>query len=290
MRALKAQLMVPDEIIVIRREGDTKTEILLQAWERELPLAQIIVNVPGQVAALNAGLDSASGDIVAITDDDTVPHPEWLQLIEAHFQRDPGLGGLGGRDWVYAGDRVEVGTRQTVGKVRWSGKVIGNHHLGAGGPREVDVLKGANMSYRREAIREIRFDENLLGSGAQVHNDMAFSLAVKGAGWRLTYDPAVAVDHHPAPRFDEDQRAQFNRVALHNAVYNETLALLNYLSPGRRIAFAGWSILVGKRVTPGLLHTLLALTDDRKAAEKLITTLTGRREGWRTWRSHSKEG
>ena len=76
-----------------------------------------------------------------------------------------------------------------------------------GPPREVDVLKGANMSYRRQRHQGIGFDERLRGAGAQVHFEVALGLAVKRAGWRLIYDPAVAVDHYPAQRFDDDERA-----------------------------------------------------------------------------------
>ena len=56
------------------------------------------------------------------------------------------------------------------------------------------------MSFRRGAVEGIRFDERLRGTRAQQRADCAFCLVVKRAGWRLIYDPAVAVDHYPAPR------------------------------------------------------------------------------------------
>ena len=40
----------------------------------------------------------------------------------------------------------------TVGRVQWWGRRMGNHHLGAIAPVEVEWLKGANMSFRREAF------------------------------------------------------------------------------------------------------------------------------------------
>jgi len=43
-------------------------------------------------------------------------------------------------DWVYHGTQLEDGARKVIG--RCIGRVIGNHHLGVGEPREVDVLKG----------------------------------------------------------------------------------------------------------------------------------------------------
>jgi cellulose synthase/poly-beta-1,6-N-acetylglucosamine synthase-like glycosyltransferase len=215
--------------------------------------------VPGQVAALNRGLDAAKGDVIAITDDDAAPHVDWVQRIAAAFESDARLGALGGRDWVHEKGRVLDGERPLVGKVTAHGKIIGNHHLGVGGAREVDILKGANMSYRRDAVRTIRFDQRLRGAGAQVHNDMAFSLAVKNAGWKLMYDPRVAVDHFPAERFDDDRRDAQTMAALRNAAFNFHLILRDQLPPLRRETAWWWWTLVGTRVYPGLTHAALAL-------------------------------
>jgi hypothetical protein len=224
------------------------------------------------VAALNRGLDVVAGDVVAITDDDAAPRADWLQRIEAAFAADASLGALGGRDWVHEAGRTLVGERLRVGLLLFSGKVIGNHHLGAGAAREVDLLKGANMSYRRAAIGMLRFDRRLRGSGAQVHNDMAFSLSVKRAGWKLVYDPLVAVDHFPAPRPGDDPRNAQTLDALRNAAYNLHLILRSHLSPLHRMAAWWWYALVGTRVYPGLLHASL-------------DTLRGRRTTLARWRA-----
>jgi glycosyltransferase involved in cell wall biosynthesis len=175
--ALQRQSRAPDEVVVVARPDDSATHACLRdpAVKGALRLSVALVEAPGQVAALNRGLDAANGDVVAITDDDAAPRPDWLERIAAAFGNDPRLGALGGRDWVHEKGRVLDGERPLVGKVQASGKIIGNHHLGVGGAREVDLLKGANMSYRRAAIGAIRFDARLRGAGAQAHNDMAFS-------------------------------------------------------------------------------------------------------------------
>jgi GT2 family glycosyltransferase len=222
--------------------------------------------VPGQVAALNAGLEHMTGDIVAITDDDTAPRRDWLLNIEQHFRNDPRLGGLGGRDWVHQDGKVLDGVKLTVGKIQWFGRMIGNHHLGAGGPREVDLLKGANMAYRSIAIRNIRFRSCLRGTGAQVYNDMDFCLQVKKAGWKLVYDPAVAVDHYPAPRYDEDARNTFHPAAVSNAAYNETLIMMNYLGRLQGWIYLLWVFAVGSLSSPGFLQWLRLLVKDPKLA------------------------
>ncbi len=285
LEAMQKQTRPADEVLVVVRDTDVETWKLLKAFNPNfLPLRTATVSVPGQVAALNAGLDTAQGDIIAITDDDAAPHTDWLARIEAHFLSDDRVAGVGGRDWVYHGTQLEDGAREVVGRVQWFGRVIGNHHLGVGEPREAELLKGANMSYRRTAITSLRFDRRMQGIGAQGNNDMAFSLALKRAGWKLIYDPMVAVDHYPAQRFDEDQRNKFNEIAFMNTVHNETIALLEYLTPARRVVFLMWAILVGTREALGFLQWLrLMPSEGALAGQKWLASLRGRWQGWWTW-------
>ena len=283
--ALKTQTRPADEVLVVVRDTDFETETLLKTLiPGPFPLRSVTVSIPGQVAALNAGLAAAQGDIIAITDDDAIPSADWLERIETHFLSDEHVGGVGGRDWVYHGQQLEDGKQEVVGRVQWFGRVTGNHHLGVGVPREVDILKGVNMSYRRSAIKGRRFDERLRGIGAQVHNDMAFSLALRRAGWKLIYDPKVAVNHYPAQRFDEDQRNRFNDIALLNAVHNETLVLLENLPSTRRTAFVIWATFVGTRDAPGFFQWLRFLPKEGTlAGQKLVASLRGRWQAWETW-------
>ncbi|KVO52055.1 glycosyltransferase family 2 protein [Burkholderia stagnalis] len=266
LQALQRQARAPDEVIVVARPEDDATHERLAdpSVGGALPLQVVPVDVPGQVAALNKGLDSARGDIVAITDDDAAPRPDWLARVEAAFEADPRVGAVGGRDWVHEKGRVLDESRERVGQLTLSGKIVGNHHLGVGGAREVDMLKGANMSYRRAAIERLRFDTRLRGAGAQVHNDMAFSMRVQRDGWKLVYDPAIAVDHFPAERFDDDRRDAASLNAISNGAYNLHLILREHLPLVRREIAWWWWTLVGTRVYPGLAHLLLALPAARR--------------------------
>ncbi|WP_220446476.1 glycosyltransferase family 2 protein [Paenibacillus piri] len=290
LQAILNQSRMPDEVIVIARDSDEATlSLLSREYAGHDWITVIRTAVPGVVAALNAGLEAARGDLIAITDDDTAPQCSWLRNIEEHFRNDPELGGVGGRDWVHHHGRMETGSKRTVGKVQWFGRVIGNHHLGIGEAREVDVLKGANMSYRRSAIGSIRFETCLKGSGAQVYNDMDFSMAVKKAGWKLLYDPRVAVNHYPAPRFDEDQRNTFNTVAFFNMVHNETYVLLRNLGTLKRIFYLIWAVAVGSTSSPGFFQWLRLLpASGHTANRKWLISMRGRVEGIRTWRTLSK--
>jgi GT2 family glycosyltransferase len=286
LEAFTKQIRPVDEVVVVVRDTDNET------WERletikppSLPIQIATVIEPGAIAALNKGLETATGDIICITDDDGAPHPDWLKRIEAYFLDDSEIGAVGGRDWVYQGGTdLEDGAKEVVGKVQWFGRVIGNHHLGVGKAREVDVVKGVNMSYRRQAIIGKYFDQRMKGSSAQIHFEIEFCLSLKKSGWKIIYDPAIAVNHYPGKRFDEDKRHQFNPLAQTNIAHNETLALLQHLSPIRKIIFMLWAILIGTSEIPGFVQLLRFIPKQKGLArKKFFASVRGRFLGWQTW-------
>ncbi|MCK9860359.1 glycosyltransferase [Paenibacillus sp. ATY16] len=287
LEGLFNQQRLPDEIIVVARDTDQETIDFLSGHPSEL-LRQAIVRKPGAVAALNEGFGQATGDIIVMTDDDTVAYPDWLERIEKHYGMDPRLGALGGKDWVYHSGKLEYGHSEDVGKLYWFGRMSGNHHIGIGKAREVDILKGANMSFRKEAIRSIEFDDRLKGGGAQVHLEIGICLRVKQGGWRVLYDPSVCVNHYPAERFDEDKRNAFNETACINMAHNETYIILKHSGAFRRAVYLLYSMLVGSSPSPGLLQMIrMVPREGISAFRKLRTTYTGRWDGWKTWKMWS---
>lgn len=259
LQGLERQERMPDEVVLVLIQEDEATHAFLEKW-KHWPLLKIVVSAQkGQVAQLNLGLENSTGDVVAITDDDAVPQPSWLARIEAHFLQHADLGGVGGRDIVHEHGQILFGNAQQIGKVLWFGRVVGNHHIGGRLIPSVDILKGANMAYRAAAIQGLRFDTKLRGKGAQVCNDMAFSLALGKRGWRLLYDPAVLVDHYPAQRFDADDRAVPTVEAFQDRAFNFYLSLRGHMRPGlRRESALTWAWLLGIRTCPGVLRGCLS--------------------------------
>jgi GT2 family glycosyltransferase len=287
LRAIATQTRLPDEVIIGVRSDDAETRRAVESLARSFPapLRHAATAEPGVVAAMNAALAQcrADGDIIALTDDDTEPRADWLERLVSCFD-DPTVGGAGGRDW----QPFERGDRTVVGKVQWFGRTVGNHHLGSGAARDVDVLKGANCAYRSSLLRASGFDTRLAGSGAQVFWELALCLPIRRAGWRLVYDPAIAVEHHIEPRTDGDQlhRGVFAKDPLADATGNATLVLLEHLRGGARAAFAAWALLAGTHHEPGLAQLpRLVVGGDRHAFARWTATLDGRLRGWRAWRS-----
>lgn len=289
LAALGRQTRPADDIIVVRRRDDEETAAALKDSRCGVKFRQVIVTAPGIVHAVNTSLLSAEGSIIAFTDDDAQPWPDWLERIERYFIDDPELAGIGGRDFMHI-DGVPLDTSRqpadpVVGKITWYGRHIGNHHIGSGAPREVDVLKGVNCAYRASLLKAIGLEKRLKGNGAQVDNELYLGLALRKRGFRLVYDPAICVDHFIAPRHDEDKRHSFNPLAMRNAVHNETLSLLENLPTLRRMAFLCWAFLVGTSASLGAVQWIrFMLRRDPHATAKFVASMRGRLEGWRTAR------
>src|SRR5207247_4293568 len=130
------------------------------------------------------------------------PRPDWLERLLAGYRS--GIGGVGGPDRIEQPSQSRVRALPVVGRLTWYGRLHGNHHAGVGDAREVDVLKGASMSLRRELWQ---LDRDLRGEGAQVHWEVGVCLRARQEGWRLVYDPAAEVDHYPGPTYHEDYRS-----------------------------------------------------------------------------------
>ncbi|HZV73366.1 MAG TPA: glycosyltransferase [Conexibacter sp.] len=297
LHGLREQTRSPDEVVVVVHASDDasadRVEQLAGAW-RELRCAR--VERHGLVAALNCGLAAAQGAIVAFVDDDAVPAADWLERIATAFDADERIAAVGGRDVVVVDGRVLDGGRRGrlgrrakplgVGRIQWFGRMLGNHHLGAGAARDVDVLKGANMSFRRSAVVRHGFDERLRGRGAQEHSELAICLPLRRQGLRVVYDPGIVVLHYPAPRPHGDQRGNPGREAVRCSAHNEALQILDHFGPGRRLVFAAWGLAVGTTGAPGLAVLARDLLNGRPAAwARFGAAQRGRAAAWRTRRT-----
>ena len=212
----------PIEILIIcRPRDDAETYNWLINSTKEINILEIVtIDIPGQVQAMNAALPLTKGDITAILDDDALPRKNWLTEILKCYNN-PEVGAVGGRDLVFQygkfWDKPEV---QVAGVRNFWGNIIGNHHLVVGNRREVDIIKGCNLTFRRLAVGKLKFDERLLGKGAQVGNDSWFSLCVKQLGFKVILNPQAIVEHFPAERADGARDSLAKEKCFENTVNN----------------------------------------------------------------------
>jgi glycosyltransferase involved in cell wall biosynthesis/GT2 family glycosyltransferase len=276
--ALVRQDTQPDEIVVVTRRDDDASRRRIserRAKSIRLVLIDIPAGYPGLVAALNAGVEASRGEIVCLTDDDAEPRPDWISRMLAAFCHDPSIAAVGGRDWIYQDGQLIAGAAARVGVLTRWGRVIGNHHLGVGPPRDVAVLKGVNLGVRGDLLREVRFDTRLRGLATEHHSELGLCLILRRMGYRTVYDPSIAVDHRPQPRVAESR--ELSPKGVRDAAHNETLALLEYLPPLRQAKHLLWATMVGTRGAPGFVQAirLLLTTRDHKV-NIFVSNLVGR--------------
>jgi cellulose synthase/poly-beta-1,6-N-acetylglucosamine synthase-like glycosyltransferase len=266
------QTRAADEVLVVWRRGDTATAHLL-AGLRQPGFAAVAVNEPAQAAAMAAGVRASTGNIIAFTDDDAVPRRDWLATVLRHF-KDPAVGAVGGRD-VIGGESNHEQLVSNVGMITSWGRLLGNHHRGVGPPREVAVLKGANMAFRRKALA---LPLGLRGEGAQIHQEVAICLWARRAGWKIVYDPTAIVDHYPAERLDADRRLRPELIAVRNVAYNYSFCLLSF-EPGLYWQRALSGFLIGDKANPGLIRAAAAVPlGEREVLRRLLPSLSGHLE------------
>lgn len=270
LRSLARQTRTPDRIFVVARIDDEASQMVVDAARAALPAAELVtVDVPGVIAAMSAGVVASRSGIVAFTDDDAAPRPDWIERLLRHFT-DPTIGVVGGRDLMPHSEEslaIEVGIFR-----RWGG-LIGNHHLGTGPVRDVDVLKGVNIAFRADALA-LPKPGVLRGSGAQVDWEVMCCTHARQLGWRIIYDPALLVDHEAARRHGADLRTRPASAAVFDSAYNSVAACGAERSLWLRRAVFG--VLVGGTDRPGVLRTAAGLLRwETEVLRRSAPSLTG---------------
>jgi GT2 family glycosyltransferase len=133
--------------------------------------------------ARNVGLHAATGEIVAYTDDDAYPDPDWLRYLAAAFVGSTHVG-IGGPNIPPPGD----------------GPVAEAVANAPGGPihvlisdQEAEHIPGCNMAFRRSALLEIKgFDPQFRTAG----DDVDICWRLRERGWTLGFHPGAVVWHH----------------------------------------------------------------------------------------------
>src|SRR5579884_3097331 len=181
------------EIIVVDSSTNDESQLILAQFPEViyLRLSGRRNNMP---QARNEGIAASTGEIIAFIDDDSMTCSEWLiALLEV--DHDEQVGAAGGRvisqPEPYCNKRR--GNPQLL--VQSTGIVIAKDiDLPSRGRIEVDHLIGCNMSFRRQALEEVGgFDANYTLTNLREETDLC--IRVKKAGWRVIYDPAIAVVH-----------------------------------------------------------------------------------------------
>jgi glycosyltransferase involved in cell wall biosynthesis len=174
LAALRAQTIAPEllEVIVVDDGSTDDTSAMLQRVAAGWPRLRFFRQTnAGPATARNTGIANAKHTIVAFTDDDCVPTPDWTSRIAQRF--DAGLKGC-----LHGTVRSSLPSSTFVHSVVAEGAVI-----------------TSNLAIERKVFDEVGvFDEKFRAPWCE---DADLFYRLKKAGVAITYDPTLVVDHPP---------------------------------------------------------------------------------------------
>ena len=166
--------------------------------------------VKGLPNARNEALARVQGEIVLFLDDDVILlADDFLDVHVGAYTAFPEVGGVTGR---IVERSVRPNARDTAAHISPGGRTMTN--LWGTERRFIESLKGANMSYRMEAVRRVGgFDRRYTGTALLEDTDYGYRVAA--AGWKLLYEPRAELVHLSAPsggvRVEDALRAECAR-------------------------------------------------------------------------------
>lgn len=171
------------ESIVIDNGSDQIEGLQRLAAVHQATLIQELA--PGAYAARNAGIALATGEIIAFTDADCIPAPDWLERGVEQLEQHPDCGLVVGRVDVFPQDRE----RPNLVEVYQMVTAFRQDHF-------LQQFRGgatANVFTRRSVMETVGgFNPELKSFG-----DFEWGARIFAAGYRQQYVPAVRV-RHPA--------------------------------------------------------------------------------------------
>lgn len=177
--ALLRQTLGPSRFeVLVLDDGSTDgtLDLLRQAARRSAHLLAFHQAPHGAAAARNLGLAWARGGLVAFTDSDCVPDPDWLERIALAFREDAGLVAVEGTTYSRPAPRSPF-----------------DHYLVID---RGDLWATCNAAYRRDALLAIGGFDPRFGHG---HEDTELALRVRPLG-PMRFEPAIRVNHPPVTR------------------------------------------------------------------------------------------
>src|SRR5437867_636986 len=174
------RITYPDFEVIVVDDGSTDATAAIAA---RYDCRLIQTENRGLASARNTGLEAATGEIVAYTDDDAYPDPDWLTYLASTFLTTTHAG-VGGPNLAPPGDGAiaDCVARAPGGP---------NHVLLS--DREAEHIPGCNMAFRAASLRAIGgFDPQFRIAGDDV--DVCWRLQASGAS--LGFAHAAVVWHH----------------------------------------------------------------------------------------------
>ena len=221
--ALASQVLEPpisfEVLIVDNRSTDETASIVRGHAERAgSNVRYLFEGCPGKSCALNAGVQESRAPLLAFTDDDGIPAPDWIRTVADLFESHPELDCIGGRVELFDPADAELAVRRSM---QWQTVDMGNFD-----ESNIPII-GCNMAIRSAALRSIGTFDTALGPGSVVGvaEDADILYRLLRAGKRLAYAPNLLVHHNHGRRTRMEIRRSHDGYLLGRGGYYAKYAL-----------------------------------------------------------------
>jgi GT2 family glycosyltransferase len=197
LRALERQILKDFEILIVDNDSSDGSLHELRRFLEGSPIAPLVKLIPlrrnkGFAGGNLEGLACASGEYIALLNNDTEPEKNWLGDLVRVMDREPRVGICASKLIVYGADLIDSAgdgfSTSLKGFKRGEGEKAflydkREYVLGA--------CAGAAL-YRRTMIEEVGFlDEDFF----LIHEDTDLNLRAQLHGWKVVYVPTATVHH-----------------------------------------------------------------------------------------------
>lgn len=185
LEALAAQTL-PDswEVIVVDDGSIPPIDFAALGFGDRLRLRGVRQSNTGPAGARNSGVQAARGELIAFTDDDCRPEPEWLETLVEAARRRPGAL-VGGTTFNGLPEQVFASTSQLIIDLVYE-------HFNTD-PDDAYFVTSNNMLCSRDGYLALGgFDPMFPRAGAE---DRDFCDRWRAACWPIVWRPAARVEH-----------------------------------------------------------------------------------------------
>ena len=221
--------VIPWELIIVDNGSTDGTQDVIREFASATGIACRSVVEPrrGLSRARNCGWRAARAPVIAFTDDDCYPQPDYVTALWAGFAQPP-IGYLGGQVLLYDLQDYPITIQTRAQRL----EIPPRSFVRAG------LVHGANMAARRTVLQAVGGFDEMLGAGTPFPaEDVDFLSRASAAGFWGAYDPAPAVRHHHERRESADIRRLQRSYDLGRGAYY----VKGLLDPARRASMArGW--------------------------------------------------
>jgi cellulose synthase/poly-beta-1,6-N-acetylglucosamine synthase-like glycosyltransferase len=184
-------LNYPDYEVIVVNDGSTdRTPAITgehkRAYDADLAGPRmVVIDQPnrGLSVARNVGMEAATGEIIAYTDSDCVPDPDWLYFLVYKFLRN-GFVAVGGPNFPPAEPSL----------------VPAAVAVSPGGPTHVllndeiaEHIPGCNMAFTKKVMQELGGFEPIFAAAG---DDVDFCWRLQNKGYSVGFSPAATVWHY----------------------------------------------------------------------------------------------